>query len=235
MALYCPGSRAEVRFYTDSRSALQAIAARPTLRSGGLLGDVLLSLSALSRRCHLTLQWVPAHCGIAGNEAADALAATAAPLEQRKVPVARDAALALLRRTARASWLEGRQPEWHRRMAGPTPRLINLPRTDAVTVAQLRTGHCSMLASYRHRIGLATSPNCPDCGDDQEDSAAHFLLECPAHHRLRIELFNFSPLMTFDPRSPADVAAFARRAGRARPRVWGCRLDAPEIKKSFKS
>ena len=60
-----------------------------------------------------------------------------------------------------------------------------LPRADAVTVAQLRTGHSVLLASYRHRLGHVASAKCSDWGFDDPDTAEHFLLRCSAHHKLR--------------------------------------------------
>ena len=216
--------RVRVRFCTDSRSALQAIATGPSTRSDSLFTATWTALTALARRCDVLLQWVPAHCGISGNEEADLQAASASDLEQRRVPVAFDAAQAVVKRTVRRRWLDSPQPEWHRRAAGSVPDLTtadSLPRADAVTVTQLRTGHCVLLRSYRHRIGLDPSPSCTDCGFDDPDTAEHFLLLCPAHHHLRQRLFS-SPSLS-DPfpifARPSDVADFIRRAGRFRPRL----------------
>ena len=75
-----------------------------------------------------------------------------------------DAAQAVIRRAVRREWLDSPQPDWHRRAAGSLPNFIDIPRADAVTVTQLRTGHCVLLRSYRHRIGLDPSPSCSDCG-----------------------------------------------------------------------
>ena len=217
------GHRLQIRFCTDSQSALQAIAAGPTTRRDTLFESVWRTLAALSRRGDITLQWVPAHCGVEGNEAADILASRGSSLSQRRVPVAYDAARGAIRRTTRRRWLETPQPEWHRRAAGDLPDLIpsEIPRADAVTVAQLRTGHSVLLAAYRHRLGFADTPNCADCGFDAADTAEHLLLSCPAHHNLRQSLFD-SPLLS-DPfpifLRPSDVVAFLRRAGRLRPRI----------------
>ena len=52
-----------------------------------------------------------------------------------------------------------------------------LPRPYRSTLSQLRSGYCSRLQSYLHRVGRAPSPACPDCG-----SAPHtteHLFSCP--------------------------------------------------------
>ena len=57
----------------------------------------------------------------------------------------------------------------------PSERL--LPRPYRSTLSQLRSGYCSRLQSYLHRVGRAPSPACPDCG-----SAPHtteHLFSCP--------------------------------------------------------
>jgi len=53
-------------------------------------------------------------------------------------------------------------------------------RSQCTTVAQLRTGHSLLLASYHHCIGRQQSPVCPYCGGDDE-TAQHLLLCCPLH------------------------------------------------------
>ena len=52
-----------------------------------------------------------------------------------------------------------------------------LPRSYCSTLSQLRSGYCSRLQSYLHRVGRAPSPACPECG-----SAPHtteHLFSCP--------------------------------------------------------
>ena len=58
-------------------------------------------------------------------------------------------------------------------------RPVRWTRSQCITVAQLRTGHCPLLASYLHRIGRQQSPVCPHCGGDDE-TAQHLLLCCPS-------------------------------------------------------
>jgi len=49
-----------------------------------------------------------------------------------------------------------------------------------VTVAQLRTGHSSLLAAYLHRIRRRDSATCPHC-NSAEKTAEHPVFQCPVH------------------------------------------------------
>ena len=71
---------------TDSQAALTTVAGGPrtqTTRRGATVWSSLRSITERGRR--VTLLWVPAHCGIPGNEREDDLAREAASLPQ-KVP-----------------------------------------------------------------------------------------------------------------------------------------------------
>ena len=51
----------------------------------------------------------------------------------------------------------------------PTPgERIGLSRRDCVETSRLRTGHSTLLACYRHRIGQQNDPTCPECKEEDE-------------------------------------------------------------------
>ena len=64
----------------------------------------------------------------------------------------------------------------------PAPSVNNseqsLPRHYRSTLSQLRSGHCSNLANYQHRVGRSASPTCPLCGNG--DQTVSHLFNCPA-------------------------------------------------------
>ena len=142
----------------------------------------------------MTVQWVPSHCGIAGNDVADTLAALGSAETQIGMPLAHDVAKAAIRRSTKIRWncaKEHVQTEWHATAAGILGshiHSVDLNRSHAVTVTQLRTGHCPILMNYLHRVGRAASPTCPHC-HQEEDSAEHFLIRCPALQSLRGSVF----------------------------------------------
>ena len=54
-----------------------------------------------------------------------------------------------------------------------------LPRVYRTTLSQLRSGYCSRLRSYLHRIGSSDDPTCPECM--QEPHTTHHLFSCQAY------------------------------------------------------
>ena len=52
-----------------------------------------------------------------------------------------------------------------------------LPRSYRRALSQLRSGHCSRLQSYRHSVGWADDPTCPNCRS-ADHTVAH-LFSCP--------------------------------------------------------
>ncbi|XP_041349351.1 ribonuclease HI-like [Gigantopelta aegis] len=69
--------------FTDSLSALQSPSSGHTDHSTKLL-QIKLTFLAQSRK--VTIQWIPAHIGVAGNEKADQLAKTGSCLPQTQPP-----------------------------------------------------------------------------------------------------------------------------------------------------
>ena len=54
-----------------------------------------------------------------------------------------------------------------------------LPRSLRTDLSQLRSGHCSRLQAYRHSVGWADDPTCPDCRST--DHTVALLFSYPTH------------------------------------------------------
>ena len=54
-----------------------------------------------------------------------------------------------------------------------------LPRSYRCTLSKLRWGYCSRLQSYRHSVGWADDPTCPDCYST--DHTVAYLFSCTRH------------------------------------------------------
>ena len=109
-------------------------------------------------------------------------------LSQSSVPIDLAAAKVQIRRTGQQEfhtrYLADPHSATHRTFTGEvSPQFhwkLGWFRSECITVAQLRTGHFPLLASYLYQIGRQQSPLCPHCGGDDE-TAQHLLLCCPTH------------------------------------------------------
>ena len=82
-----------------------------------------------------------------------------------------------------------------------------LSRCDAVLMAQLRSGHCRKLATYRNVIESNFSSICQHC-EAEAETLEHWLQECPATAAKRTRVFGgaapqLSVLVTSPERCPS--------------------------------
>ena len=77
----------DVIIFSDAKSALEALQNPPY--QDQITSEIALGISDLiaAHAVHVTLQWIPGHCNISGNETADKLAKIGATKPQ-KIPLA---------------------------------------------------------------------------------------------------------------------------------------------------
>ena len=207
---------------TDSQSALSSLRDGPAAQSSPLgiaIWRSLRGLAAGDRRIHL--QWVPSHCGLAGNERADAIAKEASSLDQAEASVDVRTAHRAAARVARARTAQAWPAGWYRQLMGSRlpPSIVGGDRSSAVLVHQLRAGHWTGSTQWRHRVGQAPSRQSERCENprcnaalcavcrEEADTPGHVLLRCPALMRTRhLLLGTISPTME-EVRSDAAVAS----------------------------
>ncbi|OQD77337.1 hypothetical protein PENANT_c114G03644, partial [Penicillium antarcticum] len=181
---------------SDSKSALQAVQ-NPGNKSGQQIIHAILQ-AARNTKTHGTsirLQWIPGHCEIPGNDAADSLAKdTAVPGKTHPFCFLLSRERAHIRQGIHAQW----KKEWNESNTGAHLRQIDdtlpakytrrlygsLPRNRAYLLTQLRTGHC-WLSTYAKAFRFRDDDLCV-CGE--RESVHHVLLDCERLRELRREL-----------------------------------------------
>ena len=120
-------------------------------------------MQELGNTCRVVLQWIPAHCGIPGNEQADQLAKCGAQEEQPSTSIHYQE-----RTTIVKTALKPRQEKDAYHL---------LDRPGQVVLARLRSGHNRLNAHMYRKLKFRPSPACP-CGE-------HVLQRCNRHQSER--------------------------------------------------
>ena len=184
--------------FCDAKAALQTIDC--IMRQGPYhtLSTEIAELlgKATKNGHHVAFQWIPAHCGVMGNEEADAEAKTAlhnAP--EVCIAFSRTDTNVLLRQVMRNSTLEHwKKPErQHKRLHKWDPEMKfrmphKLKRKMTCMIHRIRLG-VAFTRHYAHLIGCSDAG--PDCGHCQiPETLEHIFCACPAYARERQELIS---------------------------------------------
>ncbi|KAJ4446816.1 hypothetical protein ANN_13514, partial [Periplaneta americana] len=161
---------------SDSKAAILSIVSKHTPSSQTAeITKMLSQLISLNKR--IVFQWIPSHCGILGNENADALAKKGSTATYR--PVTKSTYYSV-KRFIKSTYLDFNKQNLITQSQGKkwnslhqNPQLISdLPRKSSVAAFRLATGH-DCLAKHLHRIGIYQSPNCPLCNSNHEMDSEH--------------------------------------------------------------
>ena len=167
--------------FTDSQSLCMALA-------GPTPGLDLLRAALNRAKSRITIQWIPGHCNIPGNELADTAAKSATSLEGTGRGVSFSSACATIRHALRDP------PIAHQRSAEVYSALSSVKekeiqsRADQTLLAKIRSGKFTGLRAYKHLLDPGIDPTCNLCGEEPQD-LEHWLQRCPATEAKRLELF----------------------------------------------
>jgi ribonuclease HI len=195
---------------TDSRALVDALCGEEPTTSVGVLRGGLERLRGDGREVKIV--WVPSHCGLDGNEAADEMARRGAELEQGDAPLEPKTREAALRRACKRKSID------HPRLREVYTRSLreeeedSMGRADRVDLTRFRTGHHPRLGKWRRMVegGEEADPGCRLCGEGGEESSEHLWMDCPAFalDRMQMELGDSMDELV---RSPVSAMALLRK------------------------
>jgi hypothetical protein len=160
---------------SDSQWALNALK-----ESGYSAHSILSPLRARLRGLggRICFQWVPAYCGLLGNEKGDEEARKTADLGPAHG--AQTGRISFVVKRLIRSQVKDGLPNHARTLRvyadGPSRPLQGASRREEVLLAQLRGGRSLLLGETRKRVQRADSM-CPRCGE--EEDLEHILRACP--------------------------------------------------------
>jgi len=181
--------------YTDCQSLVQALEQGPLSQKNIRVAKIWKMIHQLINGGHvarIVFQWVPSHCGVIRNEKVDQNAKNwmrdTPQHHHKQVPSSFESITSFYKEKLRANWRDSLSLDTHR---GPIAgnkftnlKDLGLNRTDAVFLAQLRTGSCRQLGKGHAFTtqGFTGNPDqmCRWCNDDLE-TVTHLFTTCTNH------------------------------------------------------
>ena len=188
----------DIVIFSDSSSALDALKTPPYEHPEVEKAALAIHNILTSYDIKVTLQWIPGHNDLSGNEKADKLAKKGTQKPQKDNPCTMATVKTILKSQSKETW----QNKW---ATGTTGRayfaekskpkkndsINQLYRPDQSLIFQFRTGHAAV-NMHLNRINPLHAPMCRHCPHAYE-TTVHLLLECPGLQILRRKLLPFNP------------------------------------------
>ena len=197
--------RGNLLICTDSQSLCKALESESQ--------DTTLIRAYLdSSPCNISIQWIPGHFNVVGNEIADQEAKAGAGIRNSDPEYpSLSASLACIKRS-----IKDDPPSHHRvkrtyhAFSEKREKEQVHSKKDAVMLAQIRSGHSRLFKAYANLMDPTVDPTCPSCKE-----AAHTVehwMDCQSTLAARYELFGTTePRLELLSEEPSLSVALAKR------------------------
>ncbi|XP_066919051.1 uncharacterized protein [Clytia hemisphaerica] len=190
---------------TDSQSLCQALQ-----HNNREVDAIIQRLS--QTKAKITIQWLPGHSNIPGNEAADKAAKEATKLEGVHQTTSMKCARTIIKSNIKDGdperpWLK----EVYSKYSMSKEKAVKT-RHDQVDLARIRCGKHLAFAAYDHQLHEEVDPKYPHC-DHQQHDLQHWFLDCPGTCEARFEIFGeeVDDGLSLLTKRPEQSTALARR------------------------
>ena len=179
---------------TDSKSACLYLLKSQKLKESCQLSQNIIRLAVKN---NITIQWVPSHVNLTGNETADQLAKEGLKEETciDNHILLNDMIIELKADKFNKfnNWYKSLGTKKGKSYMKYQPEVTEKPWFTNTTYSsreirllnRLKTGH-NYSKSYLHNIGIEEDPYCDECGEGED--AEHLLIKCPKHQQIRQQL-----------------------------------------------
>ena len=174
------------------------------------------------------IQWIPSHCNLPGNEAADSLAKEGTTKEQVDRSTSYPEVKTILKAKQHSKWRHK-----HPRYNKADPYYL-LTRREQVTVFRLRTGHNRLNYHLYSKLRIGHTEQCP-CGTGSQ-TTEHLLQFCPTYEPLRKGIWpDHTPLARKLYGSLRDLRCTATFIGETGISIWRTRRRRRSVWHSWTS
>ena len=187
-------SEYNIWLFTDSESSLERLQRGPGAQIDALTGEIWKLLSSIGKHHKIVLQWIPGHKNIAGNEAADELAKSAAQMSQEDTMLDFLTVKAAVKLHIRRKWraaVHAKEGIYSEAKVRKPPTLPNdATRKQETTIRQLRTGASPLVRGNWANYALRPEEEklCPNgCG--RKEDVKHLFWTCPDYAAQRLKHF----------------------------------------------
>jgi ribonuclease HI/retron-type reverse transcriptase len=196
-------SKCRITIFSDSQAALKALASKEVYSK--LVSACIQAINDVGKSNTCSLQWVPGHSGIIGNELADEQANIGSyqtfvgpkpslpiPRSIVKLEIIQHCNEIVNLRWGRLNSCRQTKiffPEIDKKR---TKLLMNMNRTNLKLLISVYTGHCG-LRKHLCTLGLSDEPTCPKCGE-ADDAPEHLIANCRYYSKIREEFLGHTRL-----------------------------------------